>query len=146
MRPILNFVLYILVDKDSELGYPYVGVSEDTKHLIFIGNDLIAIDNYHEADERRLIIKSYVRTSRYFTFDFFYFHHVVKEYTDQGFYELTANFTGRKGLMLRYTTGNIDKFDKNELIYISRPKKSARKLAEQFHHLQEIWKNAFEIM
>ena len=77
VKTTLNFVLYILVDKDSELGYPYVGMSEDTKHLIFIADDHIGIDDYHEVDERALVIKSYMPTSRHFTFDFFDFHQLV---------------------------------------------------------------------
>ncbi len=144
----LIFRLYMLIDKDSELGYPYVAMSDDTKHVLFIDEDCIAFEDYAEdcvdVDDKALVAESYVLTSRYFTFDFYHFHSLVKEFTNNGFYEFSANFTGRKNYRFRYTSKKKDKFDKNERVYIGRPKKAARQMIKHFPKMEEIWEQTFE--
>lgn len=139
------FRLYILIDKDSEVGYPYVAVSEETKHVIFIGEDWIALDEYHEIDDRPLIFESYMATSRTVRFDFLGFYQSLKEFINQGYYEFTANFGRKKYISVRYTSGKDPEiFDKNELIYLSRPRKKGRPLVEHFSGMEKLWKETFE--
>ncbi len=139
------FRLYILIDKDSEVGYPYVAVSEETKHVIFIGEDWIALDDYHAVDDRHLIFESYMATSRTVTFDFSGFYQSLKDFTNQGYYEFTANFRRKKYISVRYTSGKDPEiFDKSEVIYLSRPRKKSRQLAEHFTGMEKLWKQTFE--
>ena len=116
----IKFQIYALTNKDSVLGYPYVGVSTETKRVIDISpQEHISIGTIHRND-KTTFDHDYALTEQYFNFDLHFLDDLIesyigKEYIKKGDYSLTAYFNTQKEIVISYRTKVTDIYQEENL-------------------------------
>lgn len=129
----ISFQLYLLVNKDSPVPYPYAATSQHTKRLMFISeNDIVIID----PEDALFFETDYLSTSRSFEFDMENLDMLVKKYIGPLDYKIITRFNEEKHITLTYHSPT-NEAPKDYDIYIGYPEARAQKLIEDLYPLME---------
>ncbi len=132
------FRLYFLPLTDTHPRYPYVGISGETKRVLFIAEEQV-----HLLDPEDILFfpEDYQLTSRTVTLDLSSLDQWVKEYTGQTDYRLLTRFTEEKHITLTYHSP-VNEGPKDYDIYIGYPEPRAEALVEKIYPLMLSVKDA----
>jgi len=130
-----KFQIYRLINKDSVIGCPFLGISIDTNRVIEISEDHISIDTIHEHDkgsfEADYVCSS---TEEYFYFDLAFLDDLVESYIGQREYSLTAYFNDKKEIVLAYRTES-DHYKEKNLTAGFPSDKTTKEIVSVIHNL-----------
>ncbi len=130
---LITFRLYLLVNKDTLLVYPYAATSAMDSRLIFISEeDVLIID----PSDALFFETDYLPTSRSFEFDLDALDILVKKYIGPLDYNIITRFTEEKHITLTYHSPT-NEAPKDYDIYIGYPDARAEKLVETIYPLME---------
>ena len=129
----IEFQLYLLVNKDSPVPYPYAATSSYTKRLMFISeHDILVID----PEDALFFETDYLSTSRTFEFDMENLDRLVKNYIGPLDYNIITRFNEEKHITLTYHSPT-NEAPKDYDIYTGYPEARAQKLVEDLYPLME---------
>ena len=129
----VSFQLYLLVNNDALMRYPYVAVSEGIERIIFISEEQLVIIHPEDAV---FFETDYITTSRSFEFDLEAFDVLIKNYIGPLEYNIIIRFNEEKHITLTYHSPT-NEGPKDYDIFTGYPEKRARKLVEDVYPIIE---------
>ncbi|MES2332265.1 MAG: hypothetical protein V4539_21835 [Bacteroidota bacterium] len=130
---LLSFHLYLLVNDEALMRYPYVAASPGISRLIFISEEQVLIIN---AEDAVFFETDYMTTSRSFEFNLEAFDVLIKNYIGPLEYNIITRFNEEKHITLTYHSPN-NEGPKDYDIFTGYPEKRAQKLVEEVYPLME---------
>ncbi|MES2005326.1 MAG: hypothetical protein V4450_12475 [Bacteroidota bacterium] len=125
------FDLYMLHNTDSPHGYPYVGISADSKRIINICEEHIHI---LDTADTLFFESDYLPTYRSFELNLTTLDRLVNAYTGQESYRIIVRFNEVRHITLTYHSPT-NEAPKDYDIFIGYPEKRAVQLIEDVYPL-----------
>ncbi len=129
----LHFQLYLLINPDAPIRYPYVAISNETKRIIFISEEQVTILDpadilFFESDYQLL--------THSFAFDLILLDTLVKNYIGPLDYSILTRFNEDKHITLTYHAPT-NEAPKDYDIYLGYPNERALQLIERIYPMME---------
>lgn len=137
----ISFQLYMLINKDSPIRYPYVAISKETSRIIFISEEQA---NILDPSEILFFETDYLPLSRFILFDLDLLDILVKNYIGPLDYHILTRFTEEKHITLTYHSPN-NEGPKDYDIYTGYPNERAVKLVEAVFPMMEKIKDCINL-
>ena len=122
----VSFQLYLLINPDAPVRYPYVAISKQTPRVIFISDEQI---NILDPAEILFFESDYVPLMRSFDFDMGLLDTLVKDYIGPLDYAILTRFNELKHITLTYHSPTNES-PKDYDIYLGYPSETALTLIE----------------
>ena len=123
--PVL-FQLYLLINPDAPVRYPYVAISKQTHRIILISEEQV---NILDPAEILFFETDYLPVTHTLEFDLTLLDTLVKNYIGPLDYNILTRFTKEKHITLTYHSPT-NEAPKDYDIYIGYPDDRAQKLVE----------------
>ncbi len=121
-----HFQLYLLINPDAPVRYPYVAISKETHRIILISEKQV---NILDPSEILFFETDYLPVSRTLEFDLDLLDRLVKNYIGPLDYHILTRFTKEKHITLTYHSPT-NEAPKDYDIYIGYPDERALALVE----------------
>ncbi len=126
-----TFQLYLLINEDAVIRYPYVAISPEVKRVLFISEQQV---NLLDPSDLIFFESDYLPTSRFVQFDLLLLDTLVQTYTGQQEYSIITRFTAEKHITLTYHSPTNER-PKEYDIFTGYPDARAEKLVEEIYPL-----------
>lgn len=134
----VSFQLYLLINPDAPVRYPYVAISEQTPRVIFISDDQV---NILDPAEILFFESDYVPLMRSLDFDLDLLDTVVTNYIGPLDYAILTRFNEHKHITLTYHSPTNES-PKDYDIYLGYPSERALKLIQVVYPIMEKIRNS----
>ncbi len=129
----VSFQLYLLINPDAPVRYPYVAISKQTQRIIFISDEQV---NILDPAEILFFEADYVPLMRFFDFDLELLDTLVKNYIGPLDYAILTRFNEHKHITLTYHSPTNES-PKDYDIYLGYPSERALQLIESVYPFLE---------
>lgn len=129
----VSFQLYMLINPDAPVRYPYVAISKETPRIILLSGQQVTI---LDPSEILFFETDYIPVTGFIEFDLALLDLLVKNYIGPLDYTILTRFNKKKHITLTYHSPT-NEAPKDYDIYIGYPDERALKLVETVYPMIE---------
>lgn len=134
------FQLYLLINPDAPVRYPYVAISKDSPRIMFISEEQV---NILDPSEILFFETDYIPVTGFIEFDLALLDSLVKQYIGPLDYSILTRFNEEKHITLTYHSPT-NEAPKDYDIYLGYPDDRALKLVQAIYPMIEKLKELIE--